>query len=148
MVRGTQSLLTHSRLGLDTNIFIYLVQDHPRYGTWCVSLFESIEQGHILAATSTVSLLEILVQPYRRQNDELVKKFYGLFSTYPKLSWIPVSLDVADQAAEFRARYHLSTPDAIQVATAISFEATGFLGNDKGLKNVKEIECMILDDLV
>jgi len=50
-------------------------------------------------------MLEVMAQPYRHENHPLVQKFYALFSTYPKLNWVPVSLEVADRAAEFRARY-------------------------------------------
>ena len=52
-----------------------------------------------------------------------------------------------DRAAELRARYRLSTPDAIQLATAISHKATRFYRNDRGLRKVKEVECVIVDEL-
>jgi len=55
---------------------------------------------------------------------------------------------VADLAAQLRARYRLSTPDAIQIATALDAGATGFIGNDKGWRKVQEIECLVLDDVV
>jgi len=138
----------HHRLGIDTNILIYLVQNHPQYGEKCASLFERIERGSCSAVTSTFSMLEVLVNPYRLNDDYLVKKFYALLSTYPGLEWFPVSLEVADCAAELRARYRLSTPDAIQVATAMKWQATGFVGNDKGLRKVKEIECLTIADIV
>ena len=138
----------HPRLGLDTNILIYLVQDHPRYGGWCTSLFEAIEKGRGRAVTSVITLLEALVQPYRIRDEELAQQFYGLLSTYPALSLAPVTLEVADHAAMLRARYRLSTPDAIQVATALERHATAFLGNDTYLKRITEIECLILDDIL
>lgn len=59
-----------------------------------------------------------------------------------------MTLDIADSAAELRARYALSTPDAIHIATAISGGATGFIGNDKGLKRVRELVCFALDEVV
>ena len=40
-----------------------------------------------------------------------------------------------------------STPDAIQLATAIGHKATRFYGNDRSLLRVKEIECVIVDEL-
>jgi predicted nucleic acid-binding protein len=135
------------RVGLDTNVLIYFLEDHPRYGAWCASLFDLIEQGRTTAVISTVTLLELLVQPYRQQEEELAQKIFALFGTYPKLEWVPVTLELADRAAELRARYRLSTPDAIQVATAMSYEATRFYGNDRSLRRIKEIECVILDDL-
>ena len=136
------------RIGLDTNIFIYFLQNHPRYGGWCASLFDRIERGHNPAVTSTVTLLELLVQPYREQKEELAQKIFALTSTYPKIEWVPVSLALADRAAELRARYRLSTPDAIQLATAIGHKATRFYGNDLSLRRVKEIECLIVDDVI
>jgi predicted nucleic acid-binding protein len=135
------------RIGLDTNVFIYFLADHPRYGSWCASLFDLIERGHNPAVTSTVTLLELLVQPYRDQQEELAQKIFALTSTYPKLEWVPLTMNLADRAAELRARYRLSTPDAIQLATAIGHKAMRFYGNDRGLRRVKEIECIIVDDL-
>jgi predicted nucleic acid-binding protein len=135
------------RIGIDTNIFIYFLEDHPRYGAWCASLFDRIERGHNPAVTSTVTLLELLVQPYRDQKEELAQKIFALASTYPKIEWVPLTMNLSDRAAELRARYRLSTPDAIQLATAIDHKATRFYGNDRGLRRVKEIECIIVDDL-
>jgi predicted nucleic acid-binding protein len=136
------------RIGLDTNLFIYFLEAHPRYGAWCDALFDRIERGHNPTVTSTVTMLELLVQPYRDEKEELAQKIFALTSTYPKIEWIPVSMGLADRAAELRARYRLSTPDAIQLATAIGHKATRFYGNDRSLRRVKEIECVLLDDLI
>jgi predicted nucleic acid-binding protein len=136
------------RIGIDTNIFIYFLEGHPRYGAWCASLFELIERGQNSAVTATVTLLELLVQPYRDEKDDLAHKIFSLTSTHPKLEWVPLTMNLADRAAQLRARYRLSTPDAIQLAAAISQKAVRFYGNDRGLRRVNEIECIILDDLV
>jgi predicted nucleic acid-binding protein len=135
-------------IGLDTNVFIYFLEAHPQYGSWCASLFDMIERGHNPAVTSTVTLLELLVLPYRNQKEELAQKIFALTSTYPGLEWVPLTMNLADRAAELRARYRLSTPDAIQLATAISRRATRFYGNDRSLRRVSEIECLIVEDLI
>ncbi len=70
------------RIGLDTNVFIYFLEYHPRYGAWCASLFNRIERGQNPAVTSTITLLELLVQPYRDQKEELAQKIFALTSTY------------------------------------------------------------------
>ncbi len=108
----------------------------------------AVEVGKTKASTSTISLLEILVQPYRRKLDDLVMKFYSLLSTYPNLSWVDLTLNVADQAARIRAEYNLKTPDAVQLASALSSGATGFVCNDFAFKKVEEIECLVLEDLI
>jgi predicted nucleic acid-binding protein len=61
---------------------------------------------------------------------------------------MPLTLNLADQAADLRARYRLSTPDAIQLASAIARNATRFYGNDRGLQRVSELDCLIIDDLI
>ena len=96
-------------IALDTNLFIYLLEDHSRYGLWCASLFDLIERGHNTAVTSTVTLLELLVQPYRDKKEDLAQRIFALASSYPKLEWKPVTMSVADRAAELRGRYRLST---------------------------------------
>jgi predicted nucleic acid-binding protein len=137
----------HERIGLDTNLFIYFLEDHPRYGSWCASIFDLIERGHNAAVTSTITQLELLVQPYRDQKEELAQKIFALVSSYPRIEWVPVTMSLADRAAELRARYRLTTPDAIQIATAISRKATRFYGNDRSLRRVKEIDCVIVDEV-
>ncbi len=139
-------LSKHSRLGLDTSVFIYFVQEHSTYHSLCVPFFEAIENGKIEASTSTLSLLEVLVQPYRVKREDLVLKFYALLTTYPHLRWIGLSKDIADTAARMRAEYRLRTPAAIQAATAVCSGATGFICNDAMFRKVKEIDCLLLDD--
>jgi len=69
----------------------------------------------------------LLVQPYRDQKEELAQKIFALTSSYPKLESVPVTMDVADRAAELRGRYRLSTPDAIQLAISIGRRARVFM---------------------
>ncbi len=45
-------------------------------------------------------------------------------------------------------RYNLLTPDAIQVAVAQHSAADVFLTNDRGLKKVKAVKTLILDEVV
>jgi predicted nucleic acid-binding protein len=124
------------------------VEHHPRYSHFCETLFDRIEAGKIQAATSTLTLLEVLVQPYRQNNEELVMKFYALLTSYPHLTWVSMTLNVADRAAKLRAEHRLKTPDSIQAASAISCGATGFICNDKIFRKVKEFESLIINDCV
>jgi len=127
-------------------VFIYFIERHPEYHDLCDEIFANIENGRVEAATSTLTLLEILVQPYRVKNEEIVLKFYSLFATYPHLTWIPLTLGISDLAAQLRAEHNLKTPDAIQIASALSSGSTGFVCNDKAFQKIKDIECLILSD--
>lgn len=138
---------THSKVYLDSSIFIYFVERHPLYFNPCDEIFRNMEEGRIEAKTSTLTLLEILVQPYRQKKEELVFEFYSLFTTYPNLKWIELSAGISDLAARLRAEHNLKTPDAIQAASAISSGAAGFICNDEVFRRVRDIECLILEDL-
>lgn len=50
-------------VAVDTAIFIYFIEQHPRYAPALTSLFESIDRGEISAVTSSLTLLKTLVLP-------------------------------------------------------------------------------------
>ncbi|MBI4611703.1 MAG: hypothetical protein HY726_22170 [Candidatus Rokubacteria bacterium] len=52
-------------VGLDTPVFIYYIEEHPRFIPLLDPLFEAIDAGQIEGVTSGVSLKETLVVPYR-----------------------------------------------------------------------------------
>ncbi|HEU0008151.1 MAG TPA: PIN domain-containing protein, partial [Terriglobia bacterium] len=68
--------------------------------------------------------------------------------TFPNLHWIEPSLDVADRAAHLRGTLHLKTPDALQAATALAAQATGFISNDASFERVRDLDVLILDEVL
>ena len=107
-----------------------------------------LESPRAQAVTSTITMLELLVQPYRAADIDRVNKFYALLSTFPHLEWVAPSLRIVDIGAQLRAEHRLRTPDALQAATAISRRATGFVSNDPAFRRVAGLEVIVLDDLL
>ncbi len=141
-------LRRHRRIALDTSIFIYQLEGNLRYLALTDSVFSWVEgQGHE-AVTSTITMTELLVQPYREHNESRVDEFYSLLSTYPNLQWIAPNLEIADVAARVRAVHRLRTPDALQAATAMHAHATAFITNDPVFERVNEFETALLDRLL
>jgi predicted nucleic acid-binding protein len=141
-------LSRHRKVGLDTSIFIHQVEENYKYFHFTDSVFTWLEEPRSRAVTSTITLLELLVQPYRLGDIDRVNRFYALFSTYPHLEWLAPTLEIADMGARLRAEYNLRTPDAIQAATSVNVDATGFLSNDPDFRKVPGLEVLILDDLL
>jgi Predicted nucleic acid-binding protein, contains PIN domain len=141
-------LSRHRNVGLDTSIFIYQVEENEKYFHLTDVIFDWLEQPRAQAVTSTITLLELLVQPYRLDDIDRVNKFYALLSTFPHLEWVPPTLQIADVGARYRAEYNLRTPDAIQAATAFSCGATGFVSNDIGFQRVAGLDVLVLDNLL
>ncbi|MEW6324348.1 MAG: PIN domain-containing protein [Nitrospirota bacterium] len=145
-LRLERFLREHTLVGIDSNVLIYFIEAHSQYHRATSAIFQSIEAGRNRGVCSTLALMEVLVQPYRMHNDELVNRFYGLLTTYPHLTWVDLSIAVADVAARLRADYRLKTPDSILLATTLHAGATGFIGNDAGLKRVPEVDVLVLSE--
>jgi len=140
-------LKRHRRIALDTSIFIYYLEANPAYVDMAGEVFTWLEGSSNTAVTSSITMTELLVQPYRDANEPLVNQYYALFSLFPNLEWVAPDLAIADTAARIRAHHRLRTPDALQAATAICRGATAMLTNDPDLASVPEVEVGILDKL-
>lgn len=141
-------LRRHSGVALDTSVFIYQLEANARYLPITDAVFSWLEAPDSKAVTSTITMSELLVLPYRNSDDEMVDQFYGLLSTYPNLRWIAPTLEIADTAARFRALHRLRAPDALQAATAWQSGATGLITNDPVFERVDSFETLVLDRLL
>lgn len=141
-------LRRHRRIALDTSVFIYQLEANARYLALTDQIFTWIERPGGKAVTSTITMMELLVQPYRAADQEQADEFYVLLSTYPNLQWIAPNLEIADRAAQLRAIHGLRTPDALHAATAVHAGATGLVTNDPVFERVKDFETLLLDRLI
>ena len=139
-----QALVPHHRIGIDTAIFIYLIEENPEWVDEAAVVFEWLLSSGNSGVTSTLTMTELLVQPYRLGKTELVDQFYALLSTYPNLEWVAPTLEISDLAAQLRAVHGLRTPDAIQAATAIKYGATAIVSNDAAYSRLTLLESIIL----
>ncbi len=136
------------KIALDTMVFIYAFEEHPTYLPIIRPFFRAVEKGEVEAVTSTLTLAECLVQPYRKKDMALAARYRVLFRNFPNLSVIPVTDDIAERTALLRANYRLKTPDAIQLASALVSGSRSFLTNDEALGPVEGIQILVLDHLL
>ena len=140
-------LRRHHRIALDTSIFIYYLEENPAWADMAGEIFTWLERSPHTGVTSTLTMTELLVQPYRAANETLVNRYYGFLSLLPNLEWVAPDLAIADTAAQIRAQHRLRTPDALQAATALRCGATALLTNDADLTRVSQLEVGVLDRL-
>jgi len=60
-----ERLAGHAVIGLDTAIFIYHLENHPRYQPLTQELLTGIQDGRQTAVTSTVTVMELTVRPWQ-----------------------------------------------------------------------------------
>jgi len=148
MKRLLEFLKSHPVVGLDTSIFIYHLEDHPRYAPVTEIIFHSLEEGNNKGITSFLTLMEILVKPKVEELLEVARDYEYYLTTFPNLTLFPFALEIARKASDLRAVTRIKTPDAIQLATAIHHGATGFLTNDRIFEKVMGLDIAILDKVM
>lgn len=146
--RFTAALRRHHRIAIDTSIFIYHLEISPRFASFADAVFAWLERPGVSAVTSTITMAELLVAPYRQSNLQRVDEFYALLTTYPQLTWVPPGLEIADSAARLRDAYRLRTPDALQAATAEYSQASAFITNDLAFSRVLPFVSLVLEKFV
>lgn len=142
-----RNLSKEGKIGCDTNCFIYYFEAHKKFGPVIKKIFSLLVEGKIQIFCSTILLTELLVGPFRANNEQLIE-LYSSLTKRKGLFLIPVSEVIATCAAKLRATYNLKTPDTIHLATAIESGAKIFLTNDERAKKVREIKVCLVQDLV
>ena len=145
-MKVTVALANVRELFLDTAPVIYHVEGNPAYQPLTDQVFQTIQAGNLSAVTSTITLSECLVHPYRHGDMALARKFRNVITAGVNTRYVGMDA-VAEQAAEVRARYNLKLADAFQIAAAIAAGCDAFLTNDPALKRVGGITILVLDEL-
>lgn len=132
-------------VALDSSIFIYLLEQHPRYLPLLRPLFIEVDRGGVQAVTSALTLLETLVVPYRAGNRELAAKYEAILTNGRGLTLAMIDLPVVRLAAEIRASTSVRTADAVHLATALLAGCTTFLTNDRRLPALGGLQALQLE---
>ncbi len=139
--------LSGQTVGLDSAPLIYFIEDYPIYSSKLTELFEAAEGGSLHLVTSTVTIGEVLVHPFRSNRQELVQAYRDILLGSAGVSVVSVSSEIAELAARLRADHQIRTPDAIQLATAIQAQAPAFVANDRQLSKISGLKVLVLEEL-
>jgi len=132
-------------VALDSAIFIYFIERHPRYVPLLRPLFQSIDHGDIPAVTSSLTLLETLVIPYRVGDRDLATRYETTLTAGQGLTLVPIDPPLLRLAAEIRAATSVRTADALQLATAMTTNSTALLTNDRRLPALPSLTVLQLE---
>lgn len=134
-------------VALDTSIFIYLIEESPEWLPLVQSIFASAANGERVLVISELTLLEVLVVPYRIGDLSLAERYEALLTRSRGLTMVNIERNQLRAAAQLRARYKLRTPDALQIASALTARCSTFLTNDRRLPEIGGLRIAQLSDL-
>ena len=135
-------------VAVDTAIFIYFIEENPRCLPEITPLFKEADQGKRELITSALTLLEVLVVPYRAGNRLLAERYEALLTRSRGIRLVELSRDQLRAAAQLRAAIRVKTPDALQLVAAIGAGCTTFLTNDRRLPPVPGLRILELASYV
>jgi predicted nucleic acid-binding protein len=120
------------------------MKDHPTWAPVVAPLFAAIDAGEVTAVASELTLMEVLIRPLQLGDAALAMRYEELLGNGRGLRLIPISRGILAVAAQIRAATRVRTPDAIQLATALSAGATAFVTNDRALPRLPSLDLVQL----
>lgn len=141
---GLMADLGRGPLGVDTVIFIYFIEEHPQFLPLLEPLFREVDSGRRELVTSALTLLEVLVVPYRSGDHLLAKRYEALLTQSRGVRVAEISRDHLRAAAQLRAATGVKTPDSLQLVAALAAGCATFLTNDRNLPTMRGIRILQL----
>lgn len=121
-----------SRVFLDTNIFIYLIEDEGELGRKSVELIERLTARRDLVYTSTLTLGEVLTQPLSKGDARLADLYEEKLGS-PGVHLLDFDRVAARNYARIRLDRSIKAPDAMQLSMAAAARCDLFVTNDERL---------------
>lgn len=135
-------------VGVDSSIFIYFIEEHPRFLPLVLPLFDEADKGRRDLVTSAVTLLEVLVVPYRAGDVQLAERYELLLTRSRGIRMMDITRDKWRAAAQLRAASGTKTPDALQLVCAMAAGCNTFVTSDRGLPKVPGLRVLQLSSYV
>ena len=145
---GLMSDVGRGAVAIDTAVFIYFIEEEPRFLPQILPLFTEADQGERVLVTSALTLLEVLVVPYRAGNRKLADRYEGLLTTSRGIRLVELSRDQLRASAQLRAATGVKTPDALQLAAALGAGCKTFVTNDRRLPVIPGLQVIQLSSYV
>ena len=130
------------KIALDTNVLIYFFEGIEPQASKVEKILETFVKGQNEGIVSTLTIAEVLTGFYFTGDVVKAAKAKSLLTDWALAGFkiVPVTFEIADLAANLRAKRGGRLPDALIVATAINQSANLTYSQDKDLQRYgKEI---------
>jgi predicted nucleic acid-binding protein len=145
---GWMNDLGRGPVGVDAAIFIYFIEEHPTFLPLVEPLFREADGGRRELVTSALTLLEVLVVPYRSGDHLLAARYEAILTRSRGITVADISGDHLRAAAQLRAATGVKTPDSLQLVAALAAKCRTFLTNDRALPTLPGMRILQLDSYI
>jgi predicted nucleic acid-binding protein len=121
-----------SKVFLDTNVFIYLIEDRGVNGRRAAELLDRMSERRDSVYTSTLTLGEVLTMPLQKEDVKLADQYERIL-TSPGVHLLDFDRAAARIYARVRLDKGIKAPDAMQLSIAAAAQCDLFVTNDDRL---------------
>ena len=122
-----------SRIYWDTMLFIYWLEENPRFGKRVDAIWSRMQERNDQLITGTLALGEVYAGAYKRGADrERIQAVKAALEDAVS-EVIPFSVETADVFGQIKGSLNIASADAIHLACAASAGTDLFLTNDENL---------------
>jgi predicted nucleic acid-binding protein len=139
-------VVRHRRVGIDSNVFIYLFEGSAAEAVPAGLVLDAIEAGRCEGVLATVGLTEILTRPASVGDGAIFERYADEIRSIRNLRLAPLDDETAIDAAWGRSTDR-DLGDAVHVATAKTASATAFITNDRRVRPRSGVEIVLLDSI-
>ena len=133
---------------VDTNVFIYLFDDHSDFADIAEFIIQQAEANAFSAIVTPITISEIVVKPYSLKRPDLADSCIRALRSYRNIHCMNIDGKTAQMAGALRAQYKKPLPDMFQAAMALQASVPILITNDKALRAIKEIKVLTLEDFL
>src|SRR5438876_11651413 len=136
---GLMADLGRGPVGVDTVIFIYFIEEHPQFVPLLERLFREVDNGRRELVTSALTLLEVLVVPYRSGDHLLAGRYEALLTRSRGVRVAEISRDHLRAAAQLRAATGVKPLDSLLLLAALRARRATFTTHDHDLVTIHSL---------
>jgi predicted nucleic acid-binding protein len=137
----------HRIVGIDSNVFIYLLEQPGPLAERAGDLLDAIAATEAEGVMATLTLTEACSGPAKAADPAMVERYADELTSLENVRVVPLTADLAVDAAVLRGSSTTSLADAIHLASARHAGATAFVTNDRRIGSISRLEVVYLDEI-
>ena len=147
--RFSRALVGAERIGLDTAVLIYQLEDVSPYVQLTTHLLTNAAMGRTQLLVSAISVAEILAGPWKAGDESAARRIEESMRALPGLEVADVTFDAASRAARLRGQTNLPLADSLILASVMQRKPQLIVTNDAAWR-VKGLpfRVLVLEDYV
>lgn len=130
---------------LDTNVVIYAIESHPKYGKKCKNILKAVEGSELEVCASTLILVEVInvlcklnrILEKKRKEKLNIRKNIDAILSLP-IKWIELDFAIIRRASEYQ--FKVSGVDYLHVASMELNLVNEIISADEELDKIDFIE--------